>query len=1193
MINEFTGRAEIDGTSPGLLFGGPVRGPKPQIQGAFSFAESTGTRLEACEVYNWGNFDNAVWAIDAAGGSTLVCGESGSGKTSFIDALSSLVFRSSKINYNSSGGEKARVRTKTTYVCGSIGLTGESGSADAKPQYIRWGESKKPFFSVILARFSVDERPVTVACVMCPKASTENRLGIETLSFYVTAERSLSIATDFSGFGTRLEFLKAKLESLDGVSIHNDEGRYLAKTYALLGLTEQAADLLVRTISLKKVDSIPQFVKQQMLMEESNDREVENVIGTFEDLNAAHEIMLSTERQIELLKPLSGQYERYSTALTQKALEEDARAHLSGFVAENDLAERLQEEAGLHQSIVEIRGRVERSQAAYKRCLEEQQIFAREYAVAGGELVGEIERQIDQEKRNLEAAAKVRTAYKLQADRLGLCVPKGIPSFAENLSLAGKIVTETEDKAGTAEKEWSNAYQVVGDLTRKAQQLKDDIAILGKTGTNIDPKYLELRQAVANACGVSPERLPFVGELLQVKEGEERWAPAIQRVMRSFALSLLVEDDPSLYSKVTEFLDKAHLGLRLVYNKAETGAKRKAACLEGTVGSKIAIRPGTPFHGWLADQLSQKFNFSCAENLDSFRNSERAITARGQIKENRSRHIKDDRRKLGDEREYCLGWTNTAKIAAMRKEQAELALRITAAQKSEEEQKENRTALAETVTAARRLIEDFKSYEAMDTPGIQTRITTAENKRRDLIDSSDLLTTLKAQLDAAGIATDSAYSTLKQHEGDSSHLDVQLKNCQNEQQSARDRLAYHREEVGEVPDEYRNQLRAFVDQVAKELSINWRAADSRTQEQQVRKELQSRIDATTKRIGTARDAIAGAIDRFKKGCPPQVADEFDSGVAAVPALLSYLDQLVNDDLVRHRARFEELLYHETADYVGTLSSKLDEQRKAVVNAIDAITDSLQAIAFDPKRGTKVRLQATPARDEEVRLFWGLLRRCTERVDVGDRASLERRFLSVKELVEKFQGKFVDLLGTEYDAGWKKRILDVRTWFEYVADEIGADDAVVERHSDAGGKSGGQKEKIAYTLLGAALANHFGIKEGRPGAFRLIVIDEAFKGTDPDFTRHGLELFTSLGLQMVIVTPNTKFSLLDDYVDTVHMVEKDTQTQCSVVRRMPIDEFIACRSRSDEKRLALRKAQREESAPSEPGSASDAFGTPAP
>ncbi len=51
----------------------------------------------------------------------------------------------------------------------------------------------------------------------------------------------------------------------------------------------------------------------------------------------------------------------------------------------------------------------------------------------------------------------------------------------------------------------------------------------------------------------------------------------------------------------------------------------------------------------------------------------------------------------------------------------------------------------------------------------------------------------------------------------------------------------------------------------------------------------------------------------------------------------------------------------------------------------------------------------------------------------------------------------------------------------------------EHYSDSGGKSGGQKEKLAYTVLAASLAYQFGLESGatRSRSFRFVVIDEAF------------------------------------------------------------------------------------------------------
>ena len=55
------------------------------------------------------------------------------------------------------------------------------------------------------------------------------------------------------------------------------------------------------------------------------------------------------------------------------------------------------------------------------------------------------------------------------------------------------------------------------------------------------------------------------------------------------------------------------------------------------------------------------------------------------------------------------------------------------------------------------------------------------------------------------------------------------------------------------------------------------------------------------------------------------------------------------------------------------------------------------------------------------------------------------------------------------------------------------DEEYEHYSDSDGKSGGQKEKLAYTILAASLAYNYKLnkKENQGSSFRLVVIDEAF------------------------------------------------------------------------------------------------------
>jgi uncharacterized protein YPO0396 len=118
------------------------------------------------------------------------------------------------------------------------------------------------------------------------------------------------------------------------------------------------------------------------------------------------------------------------------------------------------------------------------------------------------------------------------------------------------------------------------------------------------------------------------------------------------------------------------------------------------------------------------------------------------------------------------------------------------------------------------------------------------------------------------------------------------------------------------------------------------------------------------------------------------------------------------------------------------------------------------------------------------------------------------------------------------------VTDVRQWFEFNASErYRADGSEKEFYEGSGGKSGGQKEKLAYTILASALAYQFGLQFGeiKSRSFRFVVIDEAFGRGSDESTRYGLELFKKLNLQLLIVTPLQKIHIIEGHVNSFHFV----------------------------------------------------------
>jgi uncharacterized protein YPO0396 len=196
-----------------------------------------------------------------------------------------------------------------------------------------------------------------------------------------------------------------------------------------------------------------------------------------------------------------------------------------------------------------------------------------------------------------------------------------------------------------------------------------------------------------------------------------------------------------------------------------------------------------------------------------------------------------------------------------------------------------------------------------------------------------------------------------------------------------------------------------------------------------------------------------------------------------------------------------------------------------------------------------------------------LRACTEGAvspgaDLDDQYS-EQKFLQVKRIIERFRGREGQ---TEVDRRWTSLVTDVRNWYIFAASErFREDDAEHERYADSAGKSGGQKEKLAYTILAASLAYQFKLEWGavKSRTFRFAVIDEAFGRGSDESTRFALELFGKLGLQLLIVTPLQKIHVIEPYVAAVGFVDNPTGMY-SRLQTLTIEEY---RARKDEHALA--------------------------
>ena len=271
-----------------------------------------GFRLKRLEVYNWGTFHDRVWTLQLGGNNCLLTGDIGSGKSTLVDAVTTLLVPAQRIAYNKAAGADSRERSLRSYVLGFYKSERSETGQSAKPVALRDHNS----YSVILGEFRNDgySQDITLAQVLWHK-DMQGQPG----RFYVMADQPLTIATHFANFGSDLNQLRKRLRATGGVHLFDSFPPYAALFRRHFGIdNEQALDLFLQTVSMKSVGNLTAFVREHMLEAADVQPRIDALIGHVDDLNRAHEAVLKAKRQIARLTPLAADCDRHRRILRQR-----------------------------------------------------------------------------------------------------------------------------------------------------------------------------------------------------------------------------------------------------------------------------------------------------------------------------------------------------------------------------------------------------------------------------------------------------------------------------------------------------------------------------------------------------------------------------------------------------------------------------------------------------------------------------------------------------------------------------------------------------------------------------------------------------------------------------------------------------------------------------------------------------------
>lgn len=1118
--------------------------PPPDPGAAPEPADRAGYRLDRIEVYNWGTFDRRVWTLRATGENALLTGDIGSGKSTLVDAVTTLLLPAHRISYNKAAGAESRERSLKSYVLGHHKSERNEVTGASKPIGLRDSRS----YSVILGVFADATTGSTVTLAQLfwfrdgAASGPPDRL-------FVVAEADLRISDHFADFGGDVRALTRRL-TRQGASVQQRFTDYGRDFRRLLGLASaQAMELFHQTVSMKAVANLNEFVRTHMLEPFDAAERIDALVLHFDDLVNAHEAVRRARDQLAALTPLLAECDAHDATRAQIADLVRQREALPYFIAERKSVLLQQRSTMLTAQIAGNETRLTRWDAELAELAASASRLELERAGFGGDRLARIEAQL-REDAELERARRAKHGQ--FADllvRVGLDPVDGAEQFEPRRAQ----ITQAADAIDTKRAEQQNRLTEIGveqnELARDSTEVNDELRSLTARTSNIPRRNLELRSTLCIELDVDQDELPFAGELITVRPEESAWEGAAERLLHGFGISMLVPDEH--YPAVSDWINEHHLGGRLVYYRVPRRVAHGGTPVIGAdaLYSKLEIKD-SPLFEWLDRELRIRAPHQCVASMGEFRRMPKAITRAGQIKSDQ-RHEKNDEQRIDDRRRYVLGWNNQAKVEALLQQASGLQRRQNTLA---ERRRRAVVALGQLQDRGQALaqLRLFAGYTELDWAAVVNRMAALTQEKEQLERDSAELGRITQQLEQLRLN-----QARRQKE-----RDTLVRDTGGLQNTLADTAAALAEVQALLAEPAAAGADADFPAIAERLPVDEQTVDAAgcdRAQAAIGASLTKLIEVRNGRLTTIGNRIVGQMGGFRRAYPLETA-ELDDSVESADEYRKLHRRLVQDDLPRFEADFKSYLNTNTIRDIAGFHSQLTRQVDEIRERIDTINASLIAIDYDP--GRYVRLEHRHTDNMEIRDFKASLRECTDSALSGDESDQysEQKFLQVKRVIERFRGREGQ---AEADRAWTRRVTDVRNWFEFSASERWReDDAEFETFTGSGGKSGGQKEKLAYTILAASLAYQFKL-DLQPGVaartFRFVVIDEAFGRGSDESTRFALRLFRELGLQLLIVTPLQKIPIIEPFVASVGFVDNISGSR-SRLQSMTIDEYRDFRDR---------------------------------
>lgn len=1090
---------------------------------------STGQQWVArdLQLVNWGGYDGHH-RVRLASTATLLSGGSGSGKSTLMDAYIALLMpHTTPFNGASNGGVVGRPRGKDqrnilSYARGKLDES-RTDEGSTRQRVLR-GDGRDTWSAIAMTW--TDQAGTELTAVRAWYVPSAARTLEEVVAVRATRDGSFDLRTLEDPAAQR--FARPALTEV-GLTVFDTDRDLTARLHATLGIGAsgdgaKAVALLGRIQAGQQITTVDALYKAMVLEEPDTYATADAVVEQFDKLSGTRDQMVTARQQVKALEPIRGLRAEIDEAADRlRVIDEigtfDEPASPAALWKHERRLDLLRDaEADLQRRQHRARDHVAETQARIAAARSELDGVKETLWSSGGDRLAHAQRELAATEARAQEVARART----RLDDLLRALPG--ETVASEAQLAGLVARAHVALADGGARRRS--FDELADARSERKEAAADLAELQAERRDVErrrdnvPRDLHAaRAALAQAAGLTPEDLPFVAELVEVRTEHEPWRDAFNLALGGFATVLLL--DAAHLRAFRAAIDTVPTARRVQFQGVPTGGPDDVALDSRTLPGRLDFRAG-PFTAWLRSELAQRFDYVCVDTPGELAQHPKALTRTGQVSQGtRGAHG-------GQGHANVLGFTNTRRLAfldqqiARAQQRLELATaRVTETEAQLDEGDARRRAYEQVVGVTWEQV-DVAAVEATRARWAQVvdEVTAGNPQIADLQRRADELdTTITALTELLGRTKADAQALGEQWSATTDEVDAAQRALDEATASGTTVGAAQRAYVEGLLDGGTDTAEPSPDAVAALRALDDVLARANAL-------LLADRQAAQQRIGAARDALRRSFETFVERWPdPNLGTDPDASYADFARVLVELETSGLHDL---EAEWRRSLLRLSGNDLADLHSALARSVREIKERIRPVNDILADLPFADD-DHRLRIDARDTQSTVVARFRKELRDLREvlATDATD-AERERRYVRMAKVVDRIRRTAPDFAD----------LVDVRRHVRLSAEKVDLEGRHVALYDHIGEKSGGESQELVAFIVGAALRYQLGDAGAERPRYAPVFLDEALIKADARFTGRAIGAWRGLGFQLVIGAPNDKFSALEPHVDLAYVVLKD-------------------------------------------------------